>query len=517
MSFPNTSMPNTSAMPYLGVAAINPPNTYSVNRDPTSSDKKPVRSIWSNSSTNKVFYLPSYTAGVPNWVELGGGTDTFPITPYVVGPAGQGGYQTVQAAVTAIGSGSGLIWVQPDTYTESLTFTAGCNITIASGSPDLATITGVHTPPSSGFVRFLEITLTSATHIFSSAAAGTAQLTVESCVATCTNGFTFNVANWTGPLQSFHSVHNGTSNGFVTNSGGSAITVSDCTAGSGTGKTMVTTGVTTLEQVSIACPWSPTTGTVITALNCAFARTVTLGGDTTGSFVSCSWSTGATAAITMSSSGTVALLESVITSSNNPAIAGAGAGALTISNVSFTSNTAIAATLTLGTADLVSASSYRTTPLATNVTLSGNSLTATGSDTDISINAVPKGTGAFAVTGPITASTSMTATAGDITATLGNVVINGAAKQLQVHGGAVTDFIGQATLTNGTVTVANTNIAATDRVFVTRSAKNGSTAYGVPLITITAATNFVLTACKSDTTTETGDASTFDYFIVRQV
>lgn len=137
---------------------------------------------------------------------------------------------------------------------------------------------------------------------------------------------------------------------------------------------------------------------------------------------------------------------------------------------------------------------------------------------------VTAGTGITSTTGNITATagavnagTSMTATAGDITATLGNVIINGAAKQLRIHGGAATDFIGQVTLTNGTADVLNTNIAATDLIFVTRSAKNGSTAYGGALITITAATKFNLTACKADTTTETNDQSTFDYVIIRQV
>lgn len=109
------------------------------------------------------------------------------------------------------------------------------------------------------------------------------------------------------------------------------------------------------------------------------------------------------------------------------------------------------------------------------------------------------------------------ASTGDVTASAGNVVVNGAAKQLQVHGGAVTDFIGQATLALGTVDVSNTNIAATDRIFVTRSAKNGSTAYGTFETTIVANTKFTIRSAKSDTTTETGDTSIVDYFIVRQV
>jgi hypothetical protein len=155
-------------------------------------------------------------------------------------------------------------------------------------------------------------------------------------------------------------------------------------------------------------------------------------------------------------------------------------------------------------------------PTAGNIIIAGtaNQVTVASAVSTVTLS-LPS---ALTAPGSITATTSFTATAGDITATLGNVIINGAAKQLRVHGGAVTDFIGQATLTSGTVTVLNTNIAATDRIFVNRSAVNGSTALGVFKVVISAATNFVITACKpADGTTETNDASTVDYFIVRQV
>ena len=286
-------------------------------------------------------------------------TAGFPITPFVVGPAGSAGYQTIQAAITAVGAASGLIYVQPGTYTENLVFVAGSDVTIASLDRDATIISGVHTPPTSGFARFLDLTLNSATHIFSSAAPGTAQLTIESCVATCTNGFSFNVANWTGTLQSFHSVHIGTANGFITNSGGSIINVSDCTAGNGTGQTMVTTGVTTLEQVEVGCPWSPTTGTVIVAFGCSFSQTITLGGNSTGSFDNGYFSTGSAAAITMSSSGAISITNSRITSSANPVIAGAGAGSLILGGVDFTNGSQLAATLTISSADVFKAGGFQ--------------------------------------------------------------------------------------------------------------------------------------------------------------
>jgi len=100
----------------------------------------------------------------------------------------------------------------------------------------------------------------------------------------------------------------------------------------------------------------------------------------------------------------------------------------------------------------------------------------------------------------------------------GNLILSDVATQLQMNGGAATDFIGQATLTNGQVTVSNTNIAATDRIFLTRSAINASTALGMPLTTISAGASFTIEAKDLSTPAndETGDQSTFDYFIVRQ-
>lgn len=179
----------------------------------------------------------------------------------------------------------------------------------------------------------------------------------------------------------------------------------------------------------------------------------------------------------------------------------------------------------LGTAseiDVVGTAGTLTVSLPAAVVAPGSLTTTT---TLAATTTVTGGTGITATTGNITATagavnagTSMTATAGDITATLGHVIVNGAAKQFRCHGGADTDFIGTATLVNGTVTVANTNIATTDRILVTRSEVNASTALGVFKVVKTAATNFVITACKpADATTETGDASTVEYVIIRQV
>jgi hypothetical protein len=112
---------------------------------------------------------------------------------------------------------------------------------------------------------------------------------------------------------------------------------------------------------------------------------------------------------------------------------------------------------------------------------------------------------------------TMTAGTGNVNVA-GNFALTSVATQMIMNGGAVTDFIGQATLVNGEITVSNTNIATTDRIFVGRSAINASTALGMPLTTIVNSTSFKIEAKSLVTPAndETGDQSTFDYVIIRQ-
>lgn len=183
-----------------------------------------------------------------------------------------------------------------------------------------------------------------------------------------------------------------------------------------------------------------------------------------------------------------------------------------------------------GTANQITASTVAgvvTLSLPAAITAPGSLTTTTSL---AATTTVTGGTGVTATTGNITAtagnvsagaavSATTTVTAGtDLVSTAGNVLIQGAGKQLRVEGGAVTDFIGQATLALGTVTVLNTNIAAGDKIFVSRQGINGSTALGVFDVAITPATSFSITALNpTDATTQTNDTSIVDYFIVRQL
>ena len=111
----------------------------------------------------------------------------------------------------------------------------------------------------------------------------------------------------------------------------------------------------------------------------------------------------------------------------------------------------------------------------------------------------------------------MDETTKDVEVSQGNLVIGAVAKQLQMNGGAVTDFIGNATLVAGTVTISNTNIAANDRIFCTGSALNGSPGLGFLYTTITPGVSFTVgsfTGASGEA--KTNDVSSFSYFIVRQ-
>ena len=124
-----------------------------------------------------------------------------------------------------------------------------------------------------------------------------------------------------------------------------------------------------------------------------------------------------------------------------------------------------------------------------------------------------------AVTAPGSVTSTTTMSAGtDLSSTAGFVSVSGTGKTLRVKGGAVTDFIGTATLTAGTVTVANTNISADDRIFLSVSNVNASTKLGHLTYTISAGASFtILSRASANLTTETNDVSTIAYFIARQI
>jgi hypothetical protein len=126
----------------------------------------------------------------------------FPVSPYIVGPVGQAGYQTIQSAITAAAAEAGAtIWIQPGTYTENLTFSNNVTLIGSGSSPEGSVIiSGTHTPltASGSYMAFKDLVLTSSSgSIFTSAAAGSSNFTFDTVILSAFNGYTLNLPNWT--------------------------------------------------------------------------------------------------------------------------------------------------------------------------------------------------------------------------------------------------------------------------------------------------------------------------------
>jgi hypothetical protein len=319
----------------------------------------------------------------------------YPITPYVVGSSGEAGYTTIQSAVNAANSaGGGMVWIQSGTYTEDLTLYDG--IALFGDGEQNTTIVGTHTPPTSGTLNINRVTFQDATAIFSSAAAGTTSIIVEDSTVNVTNGFTFDLDNWTGLIAVFNIGNGGTNDGFLNNSGGASFAAFSTGVGNGTGQTMVISGDCFVTTSDIECPIDFQTGSTGTFATSIFLAPITLSNDSALDFYNSSFVGGASAAITMSSSGNCSFNGCEVSSSNNPSIAGSGAGTLSLNGINFLDNAAIAATVTLSSAT-TSNGTFNTLDQAAGLTISSSDIDADGTDSNIDITLTPKGTGSVVI------------------------------------------------------------------------------------------------------------------------
>jgi hypothetical protein len=274
----------------------------------------------------------------------------YPITPYVVGPEGQAGYQTIQDGLDAANAaGGGIVGVIPGDYTENLTLYDSCHITglTFADAGGGVNITGVHTPPNSGGFAFNLVRLITATDVFNSLAAGDAHLVIANAEIFVTNGYTFNLPNWTGKLESFD-VNSAvsTNDGYINNQGGSEVDIFECSVGMGSANTMQVSGFFLVAGGNIYCPLN-ITGTSFADVNYSTINNgVSFQNTSSGFFFNCQIEKNSGSAIEMNSSGNWTVANSVIESTTNPSISGTGSGTLTINNVTFTSDVNISGALT---------------------------------------------------------------------------------------------------------------------------------------------------------------------------
>lgn len=374
------------------------------------------------------------------------------VTPFVVAPGGA--YTTIQSAINAAIAAGGVsqcVIVRPGTYTEDLDFSGATVFTVgltmvgatALGDEGQCEIIGTHIPPATGTLILRNFRLSDATAIFSSVAAGSSHLVIIDAELNVTNGYTFNLPNWTGIFELFD-INPGTANdGGINNpTGGATFFMFSAGLGIGTGQTMQLSGPVVLGEADIACPVNFNTGSSIAIDVVQFSQPVTFSGNSTGQLNTCRFTGGASPAITMSSTAAIAIDVSVVQSSNNPAIAGAGAGTLSLGDITFTSNSALAGTLTVA---------YFASRL-----------------------------GAISTSGNFTFLTA------------GNKVITPAAANTATAGA---NSFGTVTLVAGTETVTTTAVTASSIILLTRQSANASAAVGMLTVgTVVAGTSFVIRA-----------------------
>lgn len=156
------------------------------------------------------------------------------------------------------------------------------------------------------------------------------------------------------------------------------------------------------------------------------------------------------------------------------------------------------------------------TPTAGNITLAGtaNQLTATSAGSTVTYS-LPN---AVTAPGSLTATTTLTATSGAITATNGNLVLGTAGNKLSIATGANAS-VGTATLAGGTATVNTTAVTANSIILLTRQSigATGAAALGhLTVGTVTAGTSFVINAVQAADATalQATDVSVVGYMII---
>lgn len=316
-------------------------------RDPASTDINfPQGKRWINSVDNSEFTLTSFTStnGIvsANWVISSSAKALYPITPYVVGPKGISGYQTIQSALDQANAdiidgtvSAAAIYIQPGTYTENLMCYAKISVigTVGASGESITTIVGHHIPPASGNFSFINLILQSTDDVFTSSAAGTGTLICKGCIFNIAH-FIFNLVNWMGSLEIDSCTDISSSNSIITNNTGAPFTARDSQLGASvTAGNM--SGVSTFNSSTFGVALSQGGSGSSTFNNCIFNADFTCAGSSSNIFNFCSFVTGTNSALIQSSSGTLHINNCYIDSQAATTIDGSGIGAVTLTNVAF--------------------------------------------------------------------------------------------------------------------------------------------------------------------------------------
>ena len=187
-----------------------------------------------------------------------------------------------------------------------------------------------------------------ASAIFTSASVGSTHISLYACLATITNGYIFDLLNWTGTLELIRiDGSGGTQDGITNNTGGATINASDSVIGVGLTNTFIISGVSIIQSSVISCNISIISGGNVTSNYCTSLQEMTTTGSGTIIASYCLFgSVGGPTPITHGSAALLAFLQCTIVTGGATAIAGAGAGSIIIEDLSYPLTSAVAGTLT---------------------------------------------------------------------------------------------------------------------------------------------------------------------------
>ena len=311
-------------------------------RNPTTEDLGyQIGQFWINRSLGTAFQLTNTGGGQALWVSVGGISD-YPITPYVVGPVGQAGYQTIQSAINVAGpvaASTGqvqCIYIQPGTYTENLVLQSGLVFvgTGGFGFPNITTIIGTHIPPVNfgGGNVFRDLYLNSSGDLFSSSAVSSSSIILNECV-TVANGYTFDLPNWTGDMFIMFCQNVGGGNdGIINNNGGANLTCFFSQLGNGGGFSANVTGNFTAFSTQIGCQMVCSGNATLNVQGaCQFNQPVTMNGNSAMEMFQSSIFVMSPTALFYNSTATSVIISSFLNGSGTT-IDGAGIGQLILTD-----------------------------------------------------------------------------------------------------------------------------------------------------------------------------------------
>jgi len=261
---------------------------------------------------------------------------------YIVTGSEPGPFHTIQSCidyVQALGI-STTVFVRPGTYTEDLTLYDGINVT--GSSEGQVIVVGTHTPPATGTVVLTNLYLSSLTSVMSSVAAGTTDLTCDSCTFDV-NQYVYDLANWTGSLHLNNCLEQSVANALILNNGGSAIEILNSSVGAtGFGSTTLS-GLTRIFGSSIYNALSLSGASAID--NSYIEGSIAITGTNDATLSNSKINSGANTALIATTTGLVSVENCVINATGLLAIDGSSSVELT--SCSFTDVDDIAGTIVL--------------------------------------------------------------------------------------------------------------------------------------------------------------------------